>query len=326
MPDTHILLLGAGFSRNWNAPLAGEVASSLLQAVGGDPYLQELLKRYEKNFENALSEVQREFLSAPSSSEVKARLNKLQGAIAAMFERINAGFEPPAPFEFSNDLHYSISRLLARFDAIFNLNQDVLLELRYAPQVLSASTARLSGLEMPGITPVHDPSVTGIGDNHKRAWTPAHPPFSLSPRVQPHFKIHGSSNWYTSDGRKLLVMGGNKEFMIREHEVLRWYYEEFKRQLITGSTKLMVIGYSFSDRHINDAIVEASQKGNLKGMFLVDPAGRDVLNPTPVHHIKVPNGLEEIQSLGGSTRPISSTFAGDAFEHQKFMDFFGTTK
>ena len=61
----------------------------------------------------------------------------------------------------------------------------------------------------------------------------------------------------------------------------------------------MVIGYSFSDRHINEAIYEAWQKGNLRGMFLVDPVGRDVLNPTPPHHIKVPNGLEEIHSLGG---------------------------
>jgi hypothetical protein len=35
----------------------------------------------------------------------------------------------------------------------------------------------------------------------------------------------------------------------------------------------MVIGYSFSDRHINDAITEAAQRGALTGMFLVGPAG-----------------------------------------------------
>jgi AbiU2 len=79
-----------------------------------------------------------------------------------------------------------------------------------------------------------------------------------------------------------------------------------------------------SDRHINDAIAEASRRGTLTGMFLVDPAGWDVLNPTPLHHIKVPNALEEVPSLGGSTRLFSATFAGDAFEHQKFMKFFRT--
>jgi hypothetical protein len=60
-------------------------------------------------------------------------------------------------------------------------------------------------------------------------------------------------------------------------------------------------------------------------MFLVDRAGWDVLNPTPPRHIKVPNALEEVPNLGGSTRLFSATFAGDAFEHPKFMNFFRTT-
>jgi hypothetical protein len=322
MPTSKILLLGAGFSHNWNAPLASEVANSLLQAVGDDAHLQEVLKRYERNYESALSDIQREYISASSSPDAKARLDKLQGAIAAMFDRLNASFEPPAPFEFSNIITFSIAGFLARFDTLFNLNQDMLLELGYAPHVLIGSNTRWNGLEMPGMRPIHDPTLTGIADNHKRMWTPASPPFSISPRCQPHFKIHGSSNWYTSDGRRLLVMGGDKESVIQQHAVLRWYYEELKRYLMTGSTKLMVIGYSFSDRHINDAIYEAWKKSNLVGIFLVDPAGWNVLNPTPPNQIKVPKAIEEVRRLGGSTRHISSTFAGDAFEHQKFIDFF----
>ena len=46
---------------------------------------------------------------------------------------------------------------------------------------------------------------------------------------------------------------------------------------------------------------------------------------SPLHHIKVPNALEEVPRLGASTRLFSATFAGDAFEHQKFMNFFRTT-
>jgi hypothetical protein len=79
MSMTNILLIGARFSRNWNAPLASEVASSLLQAVGSDPDLQALLKQHEKNFENARSEIQRQYLAVPTSPKIKARLNKLQG-------------------------------------------------------------------------------------------------------------------------------------------------------------------------------------------------------------------------------------------------------
>jgi len=130
MPN-HVLLLGAGFSRNWNAPLAAEVANSLLEEVGADAHLQSLLRRHSKNFENALSEVQRDYLHAVSSVEAKERLDRLQGAIATMFGRLNATFEPPREFEFCNEREYSVSRFLAMFDSIFNLNQDLLLEMRY---------------------------------------------------------------------------------------------------------------------------------------------------------------------------------------------------
>jgi hypothetical protein len=321
MPN-HVLLLGAGFSSNWGGPLAAEVANSLLQEVGGDAHLQALLREHSKNFENALSEVQRQYLHASSSADSKQRLDRLQDAIATMFGRLNATFEPPREFEFSNDVQYSVARFLSMFESIFNLNQDLLLDMRYSRQILTASGARWNGLEVPGMRPLLDPALIGIGDDHKRRWAPTDPPFSVSERLQPHFKIHGSSNWMTADGRNLLVMGGDKEFMIREHQVLRWYYEQFRQRLLVGGTRLMVIGYSFSDRHINDAITEAAQKGTLTGMFLVDPAGWDVLNPTPLYHIKVPSALEEVPRLGGSTRLLSATFAGDAFEHQKFMNFF----
>jgi hypothetical protein len=321
MPN-HVLLLGAGFSRNWGAPLAAEVANSLLEQVGNDGHLQALLTRHSKNFENALSEAQRDYLHTSSSTEAAERLDRLQGAIATMFDRLNITFEPPREFEFCNDVQFSVARFLAMFDSIFNLNQDLLLDMRYSTQILTASGARWNGLESPGMRPLPDSTLTGIADSHKRRWTPTEPPFSVSDRLQPHFKIHGSSNWATADGRNLLVMGGDKEFMIREHQVLRWYYEQFQQRLAIGGTRLMVIGYSFSDRHINEAITEAAQRGTLTGMFLVDPAGWDVLNPTPPHQIKVPHVLEEVPRLGGTTRLVSATFAGDAFEHQKFMNFF----
>jgi hypothetical protein len=50
MPN-YVLLLGAEFSRNWDAPLAAEVANSLLEEVADDTHLQALLRRHSKNFE-----------------------------------------------------------------------------------------------------------------------------------------------------------------------------------------------------------------------------------------------------------------------------------
>jgi hypothetical protein len=41
--------------------------------------------------------------------------------------------------------------------------------------------------------------------------------------------------------------------------------------LMRPSARLMAIGYSFSDAHINDAIMDAIKQGDLK-IFLIDPA------------------------------------------------------
>jgi hypothetical protein len=322
MPANHVLLLGAGFSHNWNAPLASEVANSLLLEVGNDAYLQALLRRHGRNFENALSEIQREFIAAPNSEETRARLHTLQGALGRMFTRLNQVFERETDFEFSNEVRYSVRGFLSRFDALFGLNQDLLLELQYQEHVLLSSNTRWNGLELPGMAPIHDPSITGIGDKHRRQWKPTAPPFTVGPRLQPYFKLHGSSNWRTDDGRNLLVMGGNKDFMIREHAVLTWYYEQFRSYLARPDTRLMVIGYSFSDQHINDVIVDAWRNGTLQGMFLVDPAGRAILNPTRALPLAVHNDLEDVPSLGGSTRTLNRIFGGDAFAHQEFMRFF----
>jgi hypothetical protein len=253
MATNYIVLLGAGFSRNWDAPLASEVSNSLLHEVGNDPHLQRLLTRHEKNFESALSQIQQEYISSPSSSEAKERLHKLQTAITSMFNKVNLALERRVDFEFSQERRLSVVEFLAHFDAIFGLNQDLLLELHYENHVLLTNPRRWDGAQKPGMKPVHN----GMGVSSKQRWIPASPPFTVSPRLQPYFKMHGSSNWYTDDGLNLLVMGADKERVIRQSDVLRWYYDQFESYLSRPDTSLMVIGYSFSDQHINAAIIEA---------------------------------------------------------------------
>ena len=305
MAKNDIALLGAGFSHNWGAPLASEVANWLLAQVGSDPYLQGVLKQHERNFENALSQIQEEYSSSPSSPEARERFYKLQTAITVMFDNINASLKG-RDFEFSQERRFSVQEFLFRFDAIFGVNQDLLLEFHYEDSLRLASNSGWHGLQKPGMNPVH-------GYVLKGRCSPAPPPFKVERGLQPYFKMHGSSNWYTNDGRNLIVMGGRKDSLIRRSDLLSWYYDQFRSYLSRPATRLMVIGYSFSDPHINDAVVEAWRRGNLNGIFLVNPNGRDALNN---------KGLDDIHSLGGSTRLFSATFAGDEFEHQKFIKFF----
>jgi hypothetical protein len=70
---THILLLGAGFSRNWGGLLAYEIFDALIadEDVGGNAYLKKLLwdNKNSGGFESALAQVQVDFKRDP----IKAR-------------------------------------------------------------------------------------------------------------------------------------------------------------------------------------------------------------------------------------------------------------
>ena len=81
---------------------------------------------------------------------------------------------------------------------------------------------------------------------------------------------------YGDAGEALLIMGNAKTGAIQRFRVLRNYHEQFEAKLAEGNAKLMVIGYSFQDEHINDVIVRASREHGL-GTHLVDLRGREVL-------------------------------------------------
>jgi hypothetical protein len=124
-----VLLTGAGFSKNWGGRLAREVTNDLMSRLQGNQHLLQLLNR--ANFEDVLAQVQGEIGS--SNRESENRLNLLQDAITSVFDRMNHQFEE-RQFEFSNDVAHSIQKFLVRFDAIFTLNQDLLLEIHYKNQ------------------------------------------------------------------------------------------------------------------------------------------------------------------------------------------------
>ncbi|MEA2943354.1 MAG: hypothetical protein QOD09_3883 [Bradyrhizobium sp.] len=63
-------------------------------------------------------------------------------------------------FEAHNNLQGSITEFLLKFDALFTLNQDTLLEYHYAQQVMLRSRSHFLGLELPGTVPVGPATLT----------------------------------------------------------------------------------------------------------------------------------------------------------------------
>lgn len=86
----HVLLLGAGFSRNWNGWLAIEVMGELLGRLASDPGSYMLLRK-AGNFEDALSQAQADARSRPTP-EARARLEHVEHAILDTFGEMNRTF------------------------------------------------------------------------------------------------------------------------------------------------------------------------------------------------------------------------------------------
>jgi hypothetical protein len=244
---THLLLLGAGFSHNWGAPLAKAVTGSLLHDLHDDPVLERALR--DRPFEDVLGDFYKPALGTNESSQ---RHRRLQSAVTALFNRINASLANQQ-FEFSNDRRNSVKDFLEKFDAIFTLNQDLLLELMYLPCFTSRKwTAPI----VPGMQSFYEQGRPILNDPTKLTWRPS-PQRDIPKRTQPYFKLHGSSNWKLETGDTVMIMGSAKATAIPRFPVLEWYHDEFRARLNQPSAKLMVIGYSFQDEHINRVIHEA---------------------------------------------------------------------
>ena len=327
---THILLLGAGFSQNWGGLLANEVFESLigLPEIREDEYLKTLLWNSQKNggFEYALSAVQAAYIG--NKKRYSDPLNRLQQAVGEVFQNMNQGFFDLNEFEFQNHLDRMLRTYLFRFDAIFTLNQDVLLEHHYIRHLDLSGGRNWNGPQLPGMRripnheEIHNPSWG------KDIWVPIAPEeFQIRDRYQPLFKLHGSSNWKDTQGGELLIIGGDKSQAIQSHDVLAWYFEKFQEYLNQPECKLLVIGYSFKDLHINDVIIEAVMNRELE-FTVIDPLGSDVVkhaNDTFGGDIYAPNALDDAFRkglIGASRRNLSETFGTNSISHTSVMQFF----
>ena len=132
---SHILLLGAGFSRNWGGWLATEAFEYLLghPRVLGNPHLVQLLWKHQPKggFESVLADVQRGWNLEPVKH--LRHLQDMQAAVESMFADMNEGYKKLWTIDFSMNVGRRVIEFLSKFDAIFTLNQDLLLERHYFP-------------------------------------------------------------------------------------------------------------------------------------------------------------------------------------------------
>ncbi len=246
-----------------------------------------------------------------------------------MFDDMNKGFFANTDFEFQQARDRMVGTFLSRFDAIFTLNQDLLLEHHYIDQDISLlSNGRWNGSELPGMRPLQNSAAVNPNSWAQRKWVPKDSSnFQVNDQYQPYFKLHGSSNWQKEQGDSMLIMGGNKVSGIVQSPVLSWYQEKFEEHLSLSDTRLMVIGYGFRDEHINEVVKRAVNNSSLK-MFIITPEGGNLartVNPTHGATIRAGTDLEdtfELGLIGASRRSLREIFGTDTVEFNKVMRFF----
>jgi hypothetical protein len=320
----HILLTGAGFSYNWGGFLASEAFEYLLSITEGDDDLRAVLWRDQQRhfrFEDTLSQLQQEY-EKNWSPQIEQNLRNLYSAIQRMFGDMAMAFND-TPFESAAQ---PVSTFLAMFDAVFTLNQDTLLETHYLPRVDQNSFAsrpalvpKLVGAYRPGIVSANETTSYGLMGKIDLS-QPDPGGFSVIPNLQPYFKLHGSIDIKGGEREMMLILGGDKAINIAKHPLLTFYHAEFLRTVCSPNARLMIVGYSFGDAHINQMIFKGVEAG-LK-LFIIDPNGVSAIGSkaaTPLN----PSFAVRNAIVGASRRPLRSTLSGDdRVELSKVYRFF----
>lgn|SRR5260221_2429222 len=117
-----ILLTGAGFSRNWGGWLASEAFEYLVGCDGLHPRVRTMLWNHkDKGGFEAVYQSLKDGATNPTDRDVFQGFHVM---VTGMFHSMGYGFQHAL-------VGTNILNFLATFDAIFTLNQDTLLELKY---------------------------------------------------------------------------------------------------------------------------------------------------------------------------------------------------
>jgi hypothetical protein len=276
-----MLLTGAGFTKNFGAPLAKELWGIIL----GSPILDTApdVRRallHDFDFESVYNNVMRgEKLPVDDETDWNIQKQALGKAVKEAYEDIDAkirgfrfGKDSPYPVDISRvqDFIASFSGNSKKPGFFFTLNQDLFVERQY-----------YSGQR---------PTLPGI--KHRLNWFTGDNTHSLDadrvviPEDQTagsalldgspfyYLKLHGSSNWYTSD-EQTMVIGDAKQDQIAAQPILAAYFDHFKSVLESGSRRLLCVGYSFADSHINTAIALGIRAG--LSLYVLSPEPPDNL-------------------------------------------------
>jgi len=265
-----ILLTGAGFSANFGAPLAYQISDRIYndRQVRKSEKLKNELKNnfdFEAIYQNVMQS--EEF----NDKEKQILSNAIQDTYERLDEDIIRHKDLSQTYaDFFKEFLFKFSIPLGGSGFAFTLNQDLLIERRfcfYPDPVVSTLELPIAGTGMSS-----RPSLPSLKGSFYKRVIPKNKEFEEAKQNYEnrqrkdriplsYVKLHGSQEWFTGDGRPGMVIGHGKSDQIKIDPLLSYYWNLFENKLNQPDTKLLIIGYGFKDKHVNDAL--ASAKSNM---------------------------------------------------------------
>lgn len=268
-----VLFTGAGFTKNFGGFLAREMWSKIFN----DSRLDELtaikeLLRSNFDFETIYSEV----INSQHYSDEQKR--QFQNIIKKSYEDMDKMlaqyvFTGSDPYGVNT---YGVNKLLGSFAGSgnetgvhFTLNQDLFMERQTKRQPLGLATIQYKGYL--------DQIQTGRIDTANNVQLPDNP-FLENFKTNHlnstgdlcYVKLHGSFGWGSVHGGDQMVLGTNKYEDIVKEPLLAWYFELLENALYRTGVRMLVMGYGFKDKHINEILARAIQEYGLQ-LYIISP-------------------------------------------------------
>lgn len=310
-----LILTGAGFTKNFG----GYLSSEMWQRIFNNPLIQgrDKLKKLlldNFDFEGVYSEV---VTKEAYSKEEKEILKK---AVEEAYKSQDDGMKFPSNSD--NDEVYvpSLGKIFAPFaggagerkGVMFTLNQDLFMERRFnylSPGVKFPEEFYRGSRQLTPVTLPKEEEMEQIKErakSHGAIW---------------YVKLHGSYGWLSANQQNQMVLGKNKKQDIAKEPLLKWYFEIFTDAIKEDGKKLLIIGYSFRDEHINKILIDGVKNHGLK-LYILTPTDPQVFKNNLYAYVR--DGLWE--GVRGYFSCTVRELLRNGYEPEQLKEIFRTLK
>ncbi len=277
-----ILITGAGFSKNFGGFLASEMWAHIFnnfEVQKNEILRNKLLNNYD--YESVYASIMHQACLPPYEDERKKGCKILEDAILSAYVKLDDvirkwAYRSGAPFPVN---HYALDAFLNKFSSnektakgfIFTLNQDLFFERKY----INGHRFIYPGIKYP--YQLNEPIRRDLPLPREMYITISSKKTSAEEQEKElkignsfYVKLHGSFNWRSSDQQQLIITGENKIEKIKTVGLLSWYWDILRDVLTQGDAKVLILGYGFKDKHLNQVLEKAIFEKNLK-IYILSP-------------------------------------------------------